>query len=386
MGRPRTPVGTHGKIRTIKLGDGPTTWRSICRFRDHDGKYRLVQRDRTTKNKAETALLVALRDRGRLAPTDSEVTRTTPLSEVAAQWLTELAESGKATRTKQTYAETWTRDLRPVVAELTVGELTVAAASRTLRAIRDHAGQGSAIHARTVLTHVVAVAVRHGALDRNVVRDVVLGDGKPKGKGDDTEGYVLEPEHVPRLHSFLQGSDYARGKDLPDLCDFLSGTGLRIGEALAVRWSEVDFASGTVEINGKMIRIPGEGLIREDYTKSKAGMRTLRVPKWTMKLLTRRRESATSDYMFPTPGTERPRDPDVCRKHLRDATEGSEWQGLHPHSFRHVVSTRLELSGLSSLEIADYLGHGDLRSQADYKIRGLSSSKPAAALEDLAPE
>jgi integrase len=48
------------------------------------------------------------------------------------------------------------------------------------------------------------------------------------------------------------------------------GTGVRIGEALATLWSEVDLEAGTVEITHTIARIPGEGLLRKT-TKSKAG-------------------------------------------------------------------------------------------------------------------
>jgi len=38
----------------------------------------------------------------------------------------------------------------------------------------------------------------------------------------------------------LDADGDARDKDLPDLCRFMIGTGVRVGEALAVAWPEVD--------------------------------------------------------------------------------------------------------------------------------------------------
>lgn len=35
----------------------------------------------------------------------------------------------------------------------------------------------------------------------------------------------------------------------------------------------------------------------------------------------------------------------------------TQWVGLHPHAFRHLVATMLDSAGLSAREIADYLGH-----------------------------
>jgi integrase len=38
---------------------------------------------------------------------------------------------------------------------------------------------------------------------------------------------------------------------------------MRISEALAVVWSQVDFEAGTVQITGTLIRVKGEGPLRK---------------------------------------------------------------------------------------------------------------------------
>src|SRR5690606_17412186 len=55
------------------------------------------------------------------------------------------------------------------------------------------------------------------------------------------------------------------------------GTGVRIGEALAVLWHQVNMDSGEVEITHTVTRIKGEGLLRKP-TKSRAGERVLQLP------------------------------------------------------------------------------------------------------------
>ncbi|MGW1339461.1 helix-turn-helix domain-containing protein [Kribbella sp. NPDC002412] len=62
------------------------------------------------------------------------------------------------------------------------------------------------------------------------------------------------------------------------------GTGVRIGEALAVLWSQVDLEAGTVEITSTIVRVKGEGLLRK-RTKSRAGQRLFYLPKWAVTVL-----------------------------------------------------------------------------------------------------
>ncbi len=80
------------------------------------------------------------------------------------------------------------------------------------------------------------------------------------------------------------------------------------------------------------------------------------------------------------------RDPDNTRKQLREVLAASEWKGLHPHAFRHLVATRLDAEGLSAREIADYLGHERISMTQDvYMARGATGAAAAAAMDMLGP-
>jgi hypothetical protein len=49
----------------------------------------------------------------------------------------------------------------------------------------------------------------------------------------------------------LDADQDTRAKDLPDQCRFMIGAAVRIREALAVAWPEVDLGAGTVEALGR---------------------------------------------------------------------------------------------------------------------------------------
>jgi integrase len=68
----------------------------------------------------------------------------------------------------------------------------------------------------------------------------------------------------------LDADDAAREKDLPDLCRFMLDTGVRVGEALAVDWSDVDLVAATVTVEHTLIQLTGVGLVRKS-PKSEAG-------------------------------------------------------------------------------------------------------------------
>jgi integrase len=267
------------------------------------------------------------------------------------------------------------------VGELRLSDLRVSTVDRLIREIRQRRGSASALHAKVVLSGVLGLAVRHDAIDANPVRELT-----PARKSKPTrEKAVLSEDGLSRLREHLAGSDDAAKYDMRDLVDVLSGLGCRVGELLALDWTRVDDVAGTIAIEGTVIRVPGEGLIVQSHTKSRASMRTITPPAWVLELLVKRHTDSRGPWVFPsTAGTLR--DPDNTRKQLRQVVAGTEWEGLHPHAFRHLVATRLDAEGLSAREIADYLGHERISTPQDvYMARRVTGAAASAALDRFAP-
>ena len=146
-------------------------------------------------------------------------------------------------------------------------------------------------------------------------------------------------------------------RDLPDLVFFMLATGCRIGEALAVVWSQVDFEAGTVQITSTLVRVKGEGLLRKG-TKSRAGERTLPLPASAVAMLRRRfMTGARLDQpLFPDVlgGF---RDPANVRRELREARGDETLAWITSHTFRKTAATILDEAALSARLVADQLGH-----------------------------
>jgi integrase len=47
----------------------------------------------------------------------------------------------------------------------------------------------------------------------------------------------------------------AIGPDIVDLVTLLMASGLRLGEALSLRWTDLDLESGTLEVKGTVLRV-----------------------------------------------------------------------------------------------------------------------------------
>ncbi|MGH3876049.1 MAG: site-specific integrase [Actinophytocola sp.] len=384
MPRPPLPIGTWGKINTYRIG--PNTCKAEAKYRDFDGVTRRVGRVGATANKAADNLRAALRDRGKPV-TDGEITPDSRFAKVAELWLRDLAESGKATRTKETYTEVWHNLLEPAAAALRVADFRkVSTADRIIRAIRDANGIGRARHARIVLAGMCSLAVRLDALDDNPVRELTPAPRKRKSERRADRKIVLTVDSVSKLRAHMAGSTSAARNDLVDVVDVLTGVGCRIGELLALDWSKLEFEAGTMSIEGTVIRVKGVGLIVQPHTKSEAGMRTIRPASWVMEIVKGRYAERTCDWVFPS-SADTLRDPDNLRKQLRNVVAETEWAGLHPHAFRHFVSTRLDEAGWTARQIADYLGHDRISTtQDEYMDRHVAGEGSTEAMPEIEPK
>jgi integrase len=161
---------------------------------------------------------------------------------------------------------------------------------------------------------MMKLAVRYGAISVNPVREIETTEAAAK-----KPPRALTGEEVTLLRKHLAANDYAVEADLPDLVTFMLGTCVRIGESLAVLWSQVDLEAGTVEITHTVARLTGQGLIRK-RTKSKAGERLLHLPNWALAVLrTRHAAGIRLDDSIFADALGGFRDPSNTRRALRTA-------------------------------------------------------------------
>lgn len=156
-------------------------------------------------------------------------------------------------------------------------------------------------------------------------------------------------------------------------------TGVRIGEALAVRWEDVDLKAGVVDHT--VIRVKGVGLVRKS-TKTEAGDRRLALLAWCVQLLRARRIRRPRDLiLFPSArGTWQDRN--NVGASIRKVRGGARAEWFVSHVTRRTVATLLDEQGLSARAIADQLGHAHPSMTQDvYMGRRIASDAAATSLD-----
>lgn len=353
MARPPLVLETWGRIRRTMIAGKPT---AVAYYRDSDGVTRKMQRQGSTPAAAERALVEAMKQR--LAPAGEDLTADRTVRQASAKWLDEPERDDLAIATLRRYRGVLNTIVAKGLGDVRLGEATVPRVDRFLKRVTEENGPSTAKTARTLLQHVFALAVRHGAIRSNPVRDTAR-IVQPKR-------LVVAPgvEDVRALRWIMHAYDTTPDKrgaqrvaDLGDLLDMFIATGARTAEVLALRWSDIDLEATppTVSIRGTVVLGADGKVMVQDHPKTDASRRTLRLPPFAAAMLTRRRVESYCEWVFPS-STGTLRWPHNLRRSWREAVDGTPYVEVTPRSLRKAVATHLR--DTVGVEVAkDQLGH-----------------------------
>ena len=140
--------------------------------------------------------------------------------------------------------------------------------------------------------------------------------------------------------------EVVKGKTIEAIFWLMLTTGLRVGEALALTSSDVDFIKQTVSVSKNVVFIKGKRIL-QDTPKTSAGVRTVPTPEKTLAFL----KGKTGDLFPVTYNSVR-----LGFKRLAETTGIN----VSAHILRHTYATRLEEAGISPKVKQYLLGHSKI--------------------------
>lgn len=156
----------------------------------------------------------------------------------------------------------------------------------------------------------------------------------------------LLPDEEARLMSFLT-DDRAY---LRPIVIIAIQTGLRKGELLSLKRTQVDFVRELIHVtntkSGRDRFVPMNVVVRSELRKAAEA------------------SSADSEYLFANPTSGKPY-VDI-KKGFRSACDDAKIRDLRFHDLRHTFGTRLADSGASTRTIMDLMGHSQMATSARY--------------------
>ena len=182
-------------------------------------------------------------------------------------------------------------------------------------------------HARAVLRTALQRAVAHGLILRNPAALAA----PPR-----VEHREVEAWDAGQVRIFLE---VIRGHRLEALFTVAVTTGLRQGELLGLRWSDVDLTAGTLTVRHALQRVDGRLQLVE--TKTPRSRRTVPLPDLALRALRTAQEGRmVGTHLFTTPSGSPLYGTAVYRDFL-DVTEAAGLPRIRFHSLRHTAASLL---------------------------------------------
>ena len=279
------------------------------------------------------------------------------LSEYLAQWLIASKDSVRP-KTHIQYRQIVEQHINPMLGQIKLSDLRpemIQAAYNKKTAAGISARTVRLIH--SVLRSALNQALRMGLIYRNPATIVY----QPKLK--ETEMKVLDENQVRSLLIT------AKGHRLEALFKLEVTSGLREGEILGLKWSDLDWENHQLKVQRQLQRVPGVGLIFSE-PKSAAGRRMIMLGSETLASLKAHssRQYAErvfsgdkwqeNDMIFPSSiGT--PLEPRNLFREFKDLLRKANLPDIRFHDLRHTFATLALSQGVSVKVVQEMLGHSD---------------------------
>jgi integrase len=282
------------------------------------------------------------------------------LSEHLVYWLDDVKVSHIRPATYRIYSYYVHSILIPAIGKIKVERFT---AQHMQKLMNDLARSGRASvtvqHVRTVLIQALREAQKYGIVTQNVAEFVKA----PAGKSP--ERPLLSTEQINMLLDAVK-----RTRDEPVYWVALQ-LGLRQGEILGLRWSDVDLVHGEVRIEHTLSGISQDGQPILSPPKTMAGKRTVPVPDGLLDMLRNHHTAQLAEKMHYRSSwkdhnlvfcseTGVPIRSDSLRQRFVTVVKRLGMPRIHFHDLRHACATMLAEQGVPPRVAMEILGHRDI--------------------------
>jgi integrase len=358
-----------------------TTW-------NEGGRRRQSKRSFRTKQAAKdelTRFLGAHQRGGFVAPS-----RTT-LADSVEPWLAALANQGRKPSTLHGYRRTLTNHVLPALGDIPLQELRAADLdalyAELLRSGRRGGGglsMSSVHHVHAALNKLLNDAERTGLVTRNVAR-LASAPSLTTARARAPEMTVWTPNELARFLEAIEGNRNAA------MFRLLALTGLRRGELVALRWSDLDLTRRTMTVNQASTVVDGVEVV--SVPKTRRSRRVVDLDPETVEVLHRHRShqreqhlglgvtATASDRVF-TGDFGEPLRPNSVGQAFRRLVLQADVPVIRLHDLRHTHASHLLRAGVNVKVVSDRLGHASVSFTLDtygHVMPGQQAEAAAAA-------
>lgn len=270
-----------------------------------------------------------------------------------------------AEHTRDTYQRQLEKHIYPALGSFKLPEITAAQIDAFLLMKRDsglsHETCGKLYR---ILKQIFDKAFRQDVIGNNPMLKVRPPKATKKGEaGQEAKAYTAE--EVAYIKKCLEQEPLK----WQTLIYLLADTGVRKGEALGLKWGDIDFEAAVIHIRRTLCYTKEKGIYTNTPKNGKS--RTVPVPRTTLSLLVKlEKEQRKGDkaivlhksltgFVFQQDGINTPMHPDTPTRYLKRLEKRYAIKDFHPHKLRHSFASVAITQGADVASVSEILGHSD---------------------------
>lgn len=209
---------------------------------------------------------------------------------------------------------------------------------------------------------ILQYGVTMQAIQHNPARDVII---PRKQQNKEHKVKFFSNQELKQFLDYLEDLDQSSYENFFDyvLYKTLLASGCRIGEALALEWSDIDLKKGIISISKTLNRYQ-----ETNTPKSKASLREIDIDKATVSLLKQYKKRqqvqswqlGRSEGIVFTPFTTKYAYACLLRKRLQSHFKGAGVPDISFHGFRHTHATIMLYACIEAKDLQYRLGHSNI--------------------------
>ncbi|MGG5318747.1 tyrosine-type recombinase/integrase [Enterococcus sp. AZ072] len=281
------------------------------------------------------------------------------LEEWGQRWLYEAEEHVKQS-THANYKHKLTHYVLPVIGNYALNELDEAAGLELLESLKAQELKASTIQ---VIFRIVNQCI-HSAITKNLLKAAPFASVKlPKAVKNKHQ--ALTKKEQKSLETIALTEKTSKG--LPILLALHAG--LRIGEASALAWQDIDFDDNTIHVHSTFQRVfcvldkESKTELIHTSSKTEASARYIPMSGLLRELLLKHQADSTGEFVFST--KENPAEPRLLTYHFHKLRSKAKLEHIHFHQLRHTFATRCIESKGDIKSVSQLMGHSSAKLTLD---------------------
>lgn len=302
-------------------------------------------------------------------PTEETVTNDSLVREYCSNWLQNIQSNILKPSSYDRKEMTLENQVYPEIGDINMSQITFDDIQSMVNELKKQNLSYSTIKkAYEAINGCFKHALIKGDVDKNPCIGVTLPKNLKHQDGD-IKFYTEEQIKLLLEQSTIKYSNGRSKYRLGYGIQFLLYTGLRIGEALALTWEDVDFENRTIKINKSLKQIKNRDknkqsnykIIVQDSTKTKSGSRIVPLNNKSIEALNHIKE-ITGQYKYvlstETGNNVSGRTYDTMFRKIQENCGFTEIYGVH--ALRHTFASLLFKKGVDVKTVSEILGHKDV--------------------------